>query len=144
MEQGSIVQIRNLLHRPVGVVLANVLLVTKQPELEALDRVGQGQSVFVSKHSTAIRKRGTNTMTNIVTTPTTTQPQTSKDVIARQLKLLIEQLEAGHSEGLTAYLTAMSRFHNYSFGNILEISRQQPDAPALQDSTRGTSLAARC
>ena len=35
---------------------------------------------------------------------------------------------AGHSEGLTAYLTAMGRFHNYSFGNILEIARQKPDA----------------
>jgi antirestriction protein ArdC len=41
---------------------------------------------------------------------------------------LIEQLEAGHSDALTAYLTAMSRFHNYSFGNILEIARQKPDA----------------
>ena len=44
------------------------------------------------------------------------------------MQLLIEQLEAGHSEGLTAYLTAMGRFHNYSFGNILEIARQKPDA----------------
>jgi hypothetical protein len=41
---------------------------------------------------------------------------------------LIQQLEHGHSETLTAYLTAMSRFHNYSFGNILEIARQKPDA----------------
>jgi hypothetical protein len=37
-------------------------------------------------------------------------------------------LEAGHSEGLTAYLSATGRFHNYSFGNILEIARQKPDA----------------
>ena len=29
---------------------------------------------------------------------------------------------------LTAYLTAMGRFHNYSFSNILEIARQKPDA----------------
>jgi antirestriction protein ArdC len=29
---------------------------------------------------------------------------------------------------LTAYLTAMGRFHNYSFGNILEIARQRPSA----------------
>jgi hypothetical protein len=34
-------------------------------------------------------------------------------------------LKAGHSEGLTAYLTAMGRFHSYSFGNILEIARQR-------------------
>jgi hypothetical protein len=44
------------------------------------------------------------------------------------VKLLIEQLESGHSEGLTAYLTAMGRLHNYSLGNILEIARQRPDA----------------
>jgi len=41
---------------------------------------------------------------------------------------LIQQLEAGPSDALTAYLTAMSRFHNYSFCNILEIARQKPDA----------------
>jgi hypothetical protein len=56
------------------------------------------------------------------------QPQTAKEVIAANVKCLIEQLEAGHSDALTAYLNAMSRFHNYSFGNILEIARQRPDA----------------
>jgi hypothetical protein len=60
--------------------------------------------------------------------PTTPKPQTSKEVIAANVQLLIDQLEAGHSERLTAYLTAMGRFHNYSFGNILEIARQKPDA----------------
>src|SRR5664279_2747856 len=52
------------------------------------------------------------------------QKQTAKEVIAANVQALIEQLEQGHSEGLTAYLTAMGRFHNYSFGNILEIARQ--------------------
>jgi hypothetical protein len=56
------------------------------------------------------------------------QKQTAKDLIAANVKVLIEQLEQGHSEGLTAYLTAMGRFHSYSFGNILEIARQKPDA----------------
>jgi len=51
-----------------------------------------------------------------------------QEVIATNIKLLIEQLEAGHSEALTNYLTAMSRFHNYSFGNVLEIARQMPSA----------------
>ena len=54
--------------------------------------------------------------------------QTAKEVITANIKSLIEQLDAGHSEAPTAYLTAMSRFHNYSFGNILEIARQKPDA----------------
>ena len=56
------------------------------------------------------------------------QPKTAKEVIAANVQSLIEQLDAGHSDALTAYLNAMSRFHNYSFGNILEIARQRPDA----------------
>ena len=59
---------------------------------------------------------------------TTQQPKTAKEVIAANVQNLIEQLEAGHSDALTAYLNAMSRFHNYSLGNILEIARQKPDA----------------
>lgn len=41
---------------------------------------------------------------------------------------LVEQLKAGKSEALTAYLTTMARFHNYSFGNQLMIARQKPTA----------------
>ena len=65
------------------------------------------------------------------TAPTTIdskKPNTKQELIAANIKLLIEQLEAGHSDALTNYLTAMSRFHNYSFGNVLEIARQMPTA----------------
>ncbi|MEG9437808.1 DUF1738 domain-containing protein [Edaphobacter sp. HDX4] len=58
----------------------------------------------------------------------TNKQQTAKEVIAANVQALIEQLEEGHSDALAAYLTAMGRFHNYSFGNILEIARQKPDA----------------
>jgi antirestriction protein ArdC len=76
------------------------------------------------------------TTTAIATTAATStqnlkQPQpkqTAKEAIAANVKALIEQLEQGHSEALTAYLSAMGKFHNYSFGNILEIARQRPDA----------------
>ena len=57
--------------------------------------------------------------------PSSPKPQTAKELIAANVQALIEQLEAGHTDALTAYLTAMSRFHNYSFGNILEIARQK-------------------
>jgi hypothetical protein len=72
----------------------------------------------------------TNIVTPIAEPSTPNQPkrQTAKDVIAANVKTLIEQIEAGKSDALTVYLTAMSRFHNYSFGNILEIARQKPDA----------------
>ncbi len=56
------------------------------------------------------------------------QPINKQELIAANIKLLIEQLEAGKSDVLTNYLTAMSRFHHYSFGNVLEIARQRPNA----------------
>ena len=56
------------------------------------------------------------------------QHHTAQQVIAENVKFLIEQLEQGKSEMLTAYLVAMARFHNYSFGNILSIARYRPDA----------------
>jgi antirestriction protein ArdC len=64
-------------------------------------------------------------------TPNAKQPQqrqTATEIIAANVKCLIEQLEAGHSDALTAYLDAMSRFYRYSFGNVLEIARQRPTA----------------
>ena len=70
--------------------------------------------------------RNSNTAPVVIDTPQ--KQQTAREAIAANVQLLIEQLEQGHSEGLTAYLTAMGRFHNYSFGNILEIARQKPDA----------------
>jgi hypothetical protein len=56
------------------------------------------------------------------------QRQTAKEIIAANVKELIAQLEAGRSDALTAYLDAMSHFHKYSFGNVLEIARQKPHA----------------
>ena len=41
---------------------------------------------------------------------------------------LTEQLEAGNTARLDAYLTAMSRFHQYSVGNLMLILAQRPDA----------------
>jgi hypothetical protein len=54
------------------------------------------------------------------------QKTTAQELIAANIKALIEQLEAGNSDALTAYLDAMSRFHRYSFGNVLSIARQRP------------------
>jgi hypothetical protein len=41
---------------------------------------------------------------------------------------LVAALESGHSEVLTAYLGAMAKFHTYSFGNVMLIACQRPDA----------------
>jgi hypothetical protein len=68
-------------------------------------------------------------MTTLATTALNSKkPTTKQELIATNIKLLIEQLKAGKSEAPTNYLTAMSRFHNYSFGNVLEIARQMPAA----------------
>ena len=61
------------------------------------------------------------------------QRSTQKDnptqqLIKQAVDFLLQQLEAGKSEALTAYLAAMARFHSYSFGNILAIARQRPTA----------------
>ncbi|HMH12367.1 MAG TPA: ArdC family protein [Edaphobacter sp.] len=66
--------------------------------------------------------------TNNIATANSKKPNTKQELIAANIRLLIEQLEAGHSNALTNYLTAMSRFHQYSFGNVLEIARQRPTA----------------
>ena len=49
-------------------------------------------------------------------------------LIKQAVEYLIQQLEAGQSDSLAAYLRTMARFHNYSFGNILQIARQRPTA----------------
>jgi hypothetical protein len=69
-----------------------------------------------------------NTTATLDTTINSKKPATKQELITANIKLLIEQLQAGKSDALTHYLTAMSRFHNYSFGNVLEIARQMPTA----------------
>ena len=59
---------------------------------------------------------------------TTERDNPTQMLIKQAVEHLIQQLEAGKSESLTAYLNAMARFHNYSFGNVLSIARQKPDA----------------
>lgn len=56
------------------------------------------------------------------------KPQSAQQLIRENVQYLIQQLEAGHSEVLTAFLDAMAHFRNYSFGNVLLIARQRPSA----------------
>ncbi len=59
---------------------------------------------------------------------TTQKDNPAQQLIKQAVDFLLQQLEAGKSETLTAYLAAMARFHSYSFGNILQIARQRPTA----------------
>jgi antirestriction protein ArdC len=56
------------------------------------------------------------------------KPASAQQLVRENVQYLIEQLEAGHSETLTAYLDAMVHFPSYSFGNVLLIARQKPEA----------------
>jgi hypothetical protein len=56
------------------------------------------------------------------------------------LDYLVESLESGRSEVLVRYLAAMGRFHNYSFGNIMLIARQRPDATKVAGFRTWSSL----
>lgn len=59
----------------------------------------------------------------------TAQKDNPTQLIIRQaVDFLIQQVESGKSETLAAYLAAMARFRNYSFGNIVAIARQRPTA----------------
>jgi hypothetical protein len=77
-----------------------------------------------------------NSIGSATVTPTTNpasdsknrKPQTAQQLNRENIQHLIERLEAGHSETLTNYLRAMVRFRQYSFGNIIAIARQKPDA----------------
>lgn len=49
-------------------------------------------------------------------------------MIDEALAKLASDLEQGKSEALTRYLAVMAKFHHYSFGNIMLILSQRPDA----------------
>jgi len=49
-------------------------------------------------------------------------------LLKASIDTLVKSLEAGHSDVLSSYLTAMAQFHNYSFQNILLIASQRPTA----------------
>lgn len=52
----------------------------------------------------------------------------AKKIADQALEQLAEALKAGKSEALTRYLAVLARFHRYSFGNVMLIVSQKPDA----------------
>ena len=76
------------------------------------------------RNNTALRSRSDSPYQQ----RTTQRDNPTQQLIKQAVDFLLQQLEAGKSETLTAYLAAMARFHSYSFGNILAIARQRPTA----------------
>lgn len=54
--------------------------------------------------------------------------RTVRQAIRAGVELLAHDIESGHPEVLSECLTAMARFHTYSFGNVLLIATQRPTA----------------
>jgi antirestriction protein ArdC len=52
----------------------------------------------------------------------------AKSLTETAISKLMEALERGQSQALKSYLSVMSRFHRYSWGNVLLIYSQRPDA----------------
>lgn len=52
----------------------------------------------------------------------------AKKVVDQAIEQLSEALESGHSEELSEYLSVLSRFPKYSFGNLMLILSQNPNA----------------
>ena len=71
----------------------------------------------------------TSSVTPIRPNPKQPQPrQTAKETIAANVKSPHRAVGGRTQRCAHGLPRAMSRFHNYSFGNILEIARQRPDA----------------
>ncbi len=54
--------------------------------------------------------------------------ETARKIAEKALSHVARELEAGRSDALTNYLTAMSRFRRYSWRNVLMIAAQRPNA----------------
>jgi len=52
----------------------------------------------------------------------------AKQIASNAVEQLRQALEAGHSEGLKDHLAAMARFRRYSWGNVMLIASQKPNA----------------
>lgn len=59
---------------------------------------------------------------------TTGKALEAREQITDSLKQLSEDLAAGRSETLMQFLDMLSRFHRYSFGNVMLILSQRPEA----------------
>ena len=57
-----------------------------------------------------------------------TKAQDAKQRIDNAIESLTEELNAGKSDTLNAFLSMLSKFHHYSFGNVMLILSQRPEA----------------
>ena len=61
----------------------------------------------------------------------TSKAAEAREVTEHALKALGDQLDRGNSARLDAFLASMGKFHRYSFGNVMLIMAQRPDASRI-------------
>jgi len=69
-----------------------------------------------------------STTSNTAATIDSKKPNTKQELIAANIKLLIRAVGGRTLRRPRQLPHCMSRFHNYNFGNVLEIARQMPTA----------------
>jgi hypothetical protein len=69
-----------------------------------------------------------------------TRAERVRETADKALGALADALEAGKSDALKEYLSVMGRFHRYSFGNVLLIAAQRPDATHVAGFRRWNEL----
>jgi len=67
-------------------------------------------------------------------------PATKDDSLAANINALIEKVKGGKSDVLRAYLAAIATLRSYSFGNVLEIVSQRPNATRVAGYGTGKKL----
>jgi hypothetical protein len=85
--------------------------------------------------ATATRPRRTSTKKGGRKYPAKTPEQREAESKARQDMLMGEVAKLTTAEGWTNYLKMSARFHNYSFGNMMLIFAQKPDATRVASFT---------
>jgi hypothetical protein len=107
----------------VGCALVNNKI-TRKADMEGKTMEYQSNNNSSSAATTASDGIASNTTSD----SNNRKPASAQQLIRENVQYLIEQLEAGHSEALTAYLRAMALFRDYSLGNLMAIARQHPSA----------------
>jgi antirestriction protein ArdC len=90
--------------------------------------VSASSSTTTTRSSAPHRKNATLASDSPYQQRTAQKDNSAQALIQQSVAHLLELLRTGHSQALAAYLAAMARFHQYSFGNILAIARQRPAA----------------
>lgn len=103
------------------------------PAITLLNRHTE-EATMRTTHASRTERLANETQTELwadgLTKPTTKEERHErvKRIADDAITRLAEALDQGRSDALTQYLGTMSRFHRYSFGNVLLIAAQRPDA----------------